>query len=507
MSTQEKVNQLPVLNDISTALSSSLNLKETMESIFDILHSHMAITRGILCIVDKNTHELHIESSYGLDDTQIKHELQVVNIIRKEVLESCKTIVVPNLSDEKNIFSKIGPRENVDNISYICIPLFLGDEKLGTLGVDLPFKSNDSLESHVETLSLLGLMISQEVKLKSLLETERIALVSENKKLKDELLNKYNIHNMVGKSRAMTHVFESIGQVANSNATVLIRGESGTGKELVASALHYNSDRAEKPFIRINCGAIPESLIESELFGYEKGAFTGAEGQKIGKFEAANSGTIFLDEIGELSTNIQVKLLRVLQEKEFDRVGGTTPVKIDVRVITATNRDLEKEVQENRFRQDLYYRLNVFPIFIPPLRDRKSDILLLTDHFLQKYTKENNKEIKRLSSLAIDLLSQYHWPGNVRELENCIERAVLLCQSDTIQASNLPPTLQTTDLIAANNENLSLKDLVQNYEKEIIIEALKKAKGNKTKAATTLQTTPRIIGYKIEQLAIDLTQF
>jgi Nif-specific regulatory protein len=495
---------LSLLNSISDTLTSSLNLKDTLSKIFETFHDHMGITRGIITLKDTHTTNLHIEMAYGLTEDEKKRELnRVNNVIRKKVLETGEPIIVANLKEEPSIMDTIGPRKKTDRISYICLPIILGEERIGTLGVDCPFKDDPTLTKHVKVLSVFTLMIGQEIKLKNLMESEKEALLNENIQLKEELKEKYNIDNMIGNSSAMHQVYEYIMQVAKSNATVLIRGESGTGKELVAHAIHYNSPRASNPFIKINCGAIPESLIETELFGHEKGSFTDAIEQKIGKFEAADGGTIFMDEIGELSPAIQVKLLRVLQEKEIDRIGSINPIKINVRVITATNRDLEKELNENRFRQDLYYRLNVFPIYIPPLRERRTDILLLAEHFLDRFANENNKKIKRISALAIDLINSYHWPGNVRELENCIERAALVCNSDTIQASNLPPTLQRTNSTYSEKENLTLREQVENYEKEIILDALKKSRGNKSKAAKMLGTTQRIIGYKIELLNIN----
>ncbi|MBT6120501.1 sigma 54-interacting transcriptional regulator [bacterium] len=348
-------------------------------------------------------------------------------------------------------------------------------------------------------------MVAQEIQLTRLMESEKDKLKKENILLRDELKEKYNIHNMIGTSSSMHHVYENIIQVAASNATVLIRGESGTGKELVANAIHYNSPRNNGPLIKINCSAIPESLIESELFGYEKGAFTDAQETKIGKFETAQGGTLFLDEIGEIPLTLQAKLLRVLQEKEIERVGGIKPIKINVRIITATNRDLEKEVKERTFREDLYYRLNVFPIFIPPLRERKADVILLTEHFLSKYAKENTKSIKRISSMALQLLNSHQWPGNVRELENCIERAVILCNSDTIQATHLPKSMQTVETSSlSEKENLSLEDLVNNFERNIIINSLQDSEFNQSKTAASLKTTIRIIGYKIKKLNINL---
>jgi Nif-specific regulatory protein len=297
-----------------------------------------------------------------------------------------------------------------------------------------------------------------------------------------------------------------ISQVSKSNATVLIRGESGTGKELVANSIHYNSLRSKGPFVKVNCAALPDNLIESELFGHEKGAFTGAIKQKLGKFEMANKGTIFLDEIGSVGIEVQVKLLRILQEKEFERVGGYQTIKTDVRVITATNKNLEQAVEQDTFRHDLYYRLNVFPIYMPPLRERKTDILLLVDHFLEKYAKENHKTIRRFSTPAIDMLMDYHWPGNVRELENCIERAVLLCEEGVVHSYHLPPTLQT-GTESGTLPVLSLEDAVANLEKEMIIDALKNMRGNITLAAELLKTTVRKFSYKANKYSIDYRHY
>jgi Nif-specific regulatory protein len=287
---------------------------------------------------------------------------------------------------------------------------------------------------------------------------------------------------------------------------VLIRGESGTGKELIAQAIHYNSLRSEGPFIRVNCAAIPENLIESEFFGYEKGAFTGAVARKKGRFELAHRGTIFLDEIGDLTPMTQVKLLRVLQEQEFERVGGMETIKVDVRVITATNSDLESMMESGDFREDLYYRLNVYSILLPPLRERKTDILLLADHFMIKYSRQQGKIVKRISTPAIDMLMRYHWPGNVRELENCVERAVLVCEDQVIHSYHLPPTLQTAES-SGTVTHLSLTSAVESYEKELIQDALKSTHGNRARAARLLSITERIINYKIGKYDIDIKRF
>jgi Nif-specific regulatory protein len=311
---------------------------------------------------------------------------------------------------------------------------------------------------------------------------------------------------MVGGSGSMRQVYEQIAQVAGTNTSVLIRGESGTGKELIAHAIHYNSPRAKKPFVKVSCAALPDTLIESELFGYEKGAFTGAQARKLGRFELAEGGTLFLDEIGDLNLTTQVKLLRVIQEREFERLGSTETIKIKVRLITATNKDLEKAIMEGTFREDLYYRLNVFTIFVPPLRERKPDVMALADYFLEKYTKEHGKNIKRISTPAIDMLMSYHWPGNVRELENAMERAVLICDGTVIHAHHLPPTLQTAES-SGTVVRVSLSEAIASYEKDMIQDALKTTRGNCSRAARLLSSTERVLNYKVKKYGIDCGRF
>jgi Nif-specific regulatory protein len=304
----------------------------------------------------------------------------------------------------------------------------------------------------------------------------------------------------------MEAVYDLIARVAMTNATILIRGESGVGKELVARAIHDQSPRVGREMIRVNCAALPEMLIESELFGYEKGAFTGADKLHKGRFELAEDSTIFLDEIGDLSLNLQVKLLRVLQEKEFQRLGGRETIKANVRIIAATNRNLEEMIGRGEFREDLYYRLNVFPMLVPPLRERRGDIPLLVNHFIEKQNKIHGLSIKRISSTAIDLLMTYHWPGNIRELENCIERAAILSTDQVIRSHNLPPTLQSA---ASTNSRVdgSLDAILGNVEKQMLIDALNISKGNISKAADQLKLTERIMGLRIKKYGIDPSVF
>jgi len=344
------------------------------------------------------------------------------------------------------------------------------------------------------------------VRLRRRAQEERQRLLDENRRLQEQLKDRFRPSNIIGSSGAMQAVYDMIAQVSKSDATVLIRGESGVGKELVAHAIHYNSLRAERPFIKVNCAALPETVIESELFGHEKGAFTGAVAERKGRFELAEGGSIFLDEIGDFSPATQIKLLRVLQEREFERVGAATPIKADVRIIAATNRDLDALIAEDRFRQDLYYRLNVFPIHVPPLRERRSDILLLADHFVEKHSRRNHKSVRRISTPAIDMLSAYHWPGNVRELENCIERAVLLTTDEVIHGHHLPPTLQTAEA-SGTVVSGTLQAALDNVEREMLVEAIKSARGNMAKAARGLGISERLIGLRVAKYGIDFRRF
>ena len=379
-------------------------------------------------------------------------------------------------------------------------------EVVGALSVDEFNSSADQLDDDLRLLEIIAMMVASAVKLRRQAEEETESLQAENERLRSELKDRFRPSNIVGNSREMQVVYDQIARVARSPSTVLILGETGTGKELVAQAIHYNSDRANGPFVRVHCAALPENIIESELFGHEKGAFTGAISEHKGRFEMADGGTIFLDEIGEISATLQVKLLRVLQEHEFERVGGNKTIHVNIRVIAATNKDLLQMVRDGKFREDLYYRLHIFPIYVPPLRKRKSDIVLLADHFLERYNKLLGKDIRRLSTGTIDMLMSYHWAGNVRELENCIERAVLVAEGNVIYPHHLPPTLQTAESTGAPVRG-DLKSMVDTYERDIICDALKSAKGKVAPAARALATTQRILGYKIKMLGINPKRF
>lgn len=329
------------------------------------------------------------------------------------------------------------------------------------------------------------------------------ALRDENRQLREELGRRYSFENIIGRSPAMQEIYATIERVAPARATVLIAGESGTGKDLIARAIHYHSPRRDRPFVKINCTTIPENLMESELFGYEKGAFTGASTSKPGRFEIADTGTVFLDEIGDVPANIQVKLLRVLQEREFERLGSNKTRQIDVRVIAATNADLRAALEHGEFREDLYYRLNVVPINVPPLRERKEDIPALAEHFVRKYAAELGSRVTGISEEALRVLRQHHWPGNVRELENVIERSLVLCTGEVLEAADIK--LDATGRNSGSSEELFLPDGVtlQEHEQDLIRKALEKAKGNKSQAARLLGLSRNALRYRLSQMGIE----
>jgi Nif-specific regulatory protein len=503
-----EVRKLSTLVEISQALSGALNLKPGLHKVLEILERHHGMNRSAVTLLQEEGAELCIEAANGLSANGKKVSYHLGEGITGRVVESGKPIVVPQISREPLFLHRAAERKELgkQELTFICVPVMLNRKAVGALGVDLAFKKDRNYERTVKFLRVVASMISQAVKVHRLVESERQRLVDENTQLRQELKERYDFSNIIGNSGPMKQVYEQVAQVAHTNTTVLIRGESGTGKELIAHAIHYNSLRAKKPFIKVSCAALPETLIESELFGYEKGAFTGAQVRKKGRFEMAEGGTLFLDEIGDLNLSTQVKLLRVLQEREFERLGGTETIKANVRLIAATNKDLEKAISEGAFREDLYYRLNVFAIFVPPLRERKPDVLLLADYFLEKYALEHGKNIKRISTPAIDMLVSYHWPGNVRELENTIERAVLVCDGNVVHGHHLPPTLQTAEA-SGTVMSTSLAEAVQAYEKDLIQDALKTTRGNCAKAARMLSTTERIVSYKVKKYSIDCARF
>ena len=497
--------EVELLSDISKALAESLDLEETLMSILKSFDTHLKLRRGTITLLDPDTETINVRLAHGLSKkSQSMASYKVGEGITGLVVQSGREIVVPDISKDPRFLHKTRSKIKVKGkqIAFFCVPIKLEGKTIGALSVDKQADPKNDFDASVRLLNVVATMVAQAVKLNKLVKSDRRQLSEENVRLRRELKNHFNIHNMVGTSNAMKGVYRLIEQVSNSNATVLLRGESGTGKDLVAHAIHYNSLRADKPFVKVNCTALPDTLLESELFGHEKGAFTGAVERKLGRFERAHGGTLFLDEIGDFSLNLQVKLLRVIQFKEFERVGGLETIKTNVRIVVATHKNLEEQIKGGFFREDLYYRINVFPIYMPPLRDRKDDIMLLADYFLEKTAAENNKDISRISTPAIEMLTRYHWPGNIRELENCIERAVLLCNDDVIRSEHLPPSLQMIKKDEAVARR-SLAEIIENKEKELIVDALKKFDGQQRKTARELGISERILGYKIKKYNIN----
>jgi len=502
-----EARRLSTLLEVSQALSGTLNLKASLHRVLEILARHHGAERGIVSVLQQDG-AVRVEAADGIGDAPHPVTYRVGEGITGRVVQSGKAIVVPRVSREPAFLHRAARRPELprQELSFVCVPILLNRRPVGALAIDLKFKPDRNFERHTKFLGIVASMIGQAIKIHRLIEEDKRRLVDENTHLRQELRERYGFANLVGSSGPLRQIFEQVTQVAGTSTTVLIRGESGTGKELIAHAIHYSSLRAKKPFVKVSCAALPDSLIESELFGYEKGAFTGAEARKKGRFELADGGTLFLDEIGDINLATQVKLLRVLQEREFERVGGTETIKSNVRLVAATNKDLEKAIAAGTFREDLYYRLNVFTIFIPPLRERKSDLLLLVDHFLEKFAREHSRSIKRISTPASDMLASYHWPGNVRELENTLERAVLMCDGEVIHGHHLPPSLQTAEA-SGTVTRVALGDAVSAYEKDLIQDALKTTRGNRAKAARLLDTTERIINYKVRRYGIDARRF
>lgn len=511
METSKNNVELDVIYHVShSVLKSKKDVSSLLKDVLNVLQQDMGLERGTLTL--KRDDLLIIEASKGLSDKEKKRGLyRIGEGITGKVGATGVPIMIPDISKEPMFLDRTKTKRS-NKTAFICVPIKDSDEIIGTLSIDCPSASVEKLSNTLRLMEIVANILADGVaSMRNEIE-EREGLKAENIRLKNELVSSFRPANIIGNCNRMRVVYDMISQVADSMATVLIRGESGTGKELVAKAIHYTSSRKNRPFIAVNCAALPVNLIESELFGHEKGAFTGASIQRKGRFEIAKEGTLFLDEIGDISIPVQVKLLRVLQERKFERIGGHQSITSDVRIIAATSRNLEELITSGAFREDLYYRLNVFPIHIPALRERKTDILLLADFFLSKYNHLYSKSIKRISTPAINMLNAYHWPGNVRELENCIERAVLVSSNEVLNAYSLPPSLQTakeshTSMIEMQGQSVGFETLVASFEQELIVEALKNSNGNVAKAARNLKITPRIIHYKIDKLNIDLYKF
>ena len=532
---EQEHSSISLLAEVSRTITHEDDINKVLRLVLFIMSENMNMLRGMITILNRDSGEIVINESFGLTEKEKERgRYQIGEGVIGHVVKTGKAVIVPSIENEPLFLDRTRSRAKAkkESLCFICIPIKAGMEIIGTLSADRQLeasagdkstkaakageKRTDMLQHYVDQLSIIASMISQAVRIKQLAheESEKKPLeakITEKPARQNSLPEKHDEEtlseaerpsNIIGNTKPMVSLYKMIDKIAKTNATTLVLGESGVGKELVASAIHFKSHRVDKPFIKFNCAALPESIVESELFGHEKGAFTGALITRQGRFELAHTGSIFLDEVGELSLAVQAKLLRIIQEKELERVGGSKTIKVDVRIIAATNRNLEELIRSGLFREDLFYRLNIFPITVPPLRERKTDILLLADYFVEKYNGANHKGIRRISTNSIDMLMRYHWPGNVRELQNCIERAVILSEDNVIHGYHLPPTLQTAESSGTPYTG-SLQQKLDVIEKEMIMEALKRTKGNMSRAAVQLGLSDRIMGLRIKKFDID----
>lgn len=510
-------SQLAALFEVSSVLSRSLNLRQTLREVLGVLHDRGRLSHGLVCLLDEERNELLISAIHGKDAEPFeKIRYPSGEGVIGRILATNEPWILPRIADEPRFLDRLNLYDA--QLPFIGVPIRVGEE--GAIGVFAaqPPAGESLLADRSRFLEMVANLIGQAIRLSRTVAAEQQALREERDKLRREVKGSHGFDSIIGRANTMRLVFDQVRQVAKWNTTVLIRGESGTGKELIANAIHYNSPRARATFIKLNCAALPDNLLESELFGHEKGAFTGAVSLRKGRFEQADGGTLFLDEIGEISPAFQAKLLRVLQEGEFERVGGGRTLKVDVRVIAATNRDLEAEVRAGEFREDLYYRLNVMPIHMPALRERIEDVPDLARFLVNKVARMQGRELE-ITDSALRVLMRHDWPGNVRELENCMERAAVMSERGVIDrevirltgidasagsAPVAPPSAQTE---AVCQDDLDDPGDPERDERERVIAALEEAGWVQAKAARLLNMTPRQIAYRIQTLNIRMRQF
>ena len=499
--------ELSIVNEVAKVLSRGFDFDSAIDSILKTLYSYWDANFSFVAIYDPEARALRIVKAFGFTEKEIKR-----GIFKRgegatgKVFKSGIPVVLTDLLSNPAFLNRTRIREKLrGDETFMAVPIKVGGDIVGVLAVIKPFSSRESIERGLETLIILGTLIGMFYRLSERMKEERQEWEEEKKLLTEELRKTYSIHGIVGESETIKGLIEVIKKVAETDSTVLITGESGTGKSLIAKAIHFLSHRKDSPFVTINCAAIPETLLEAELFGYEKGAFTGAHSSKKGKFELAQGGTIFLDEIGDMPLSLQAKILRVLQDREIEPLGSEKVVRVDVRIIAATNRDLYELVTQGKFREDLYYRLSVIPIHIPPLRERKDDIPLLVEHFLDIYNKKYGKNL-RIAPDAMEALIEYDWPGNIRELENTIERLVVM-NDRTVKGTDLPPHILAFRRRTAGESFVSLPERIKETEVEKIIEALEKTGYVKSRAAKILGYTLRQLDYRIKKYGIEIKKF
>lgn len=503
-------DELETLYQVSQLLGRSLNLRHTARSILKLLHEEGRLHYGMICLAGEDSRDLEIIDVYRENGGLIEStRYQAGEGIVGTILRDGKSIVVPRIADEPRFLDKLHVYDA--NLPFIAVPISYGSEgPLGVLAAQ-PRGRAHFLSNHAKLMEMLASLIAQNLHLARSIEREQDLLRTERDQLRRHVKQQHGFDNIIGATESMRRVFEQVRVVAKWNTTVLIRGESGTGKELIANAIHYNSPRSSGQFLKLNCAALPDNLLESELFGHEKGAFTGATAQRKGRFEQADGGTLFLDEIGEISPAFQSKLLRVLQEGEFERVGGNRTLKVDVRIIAATNKDLETAVENGQFREDLYYRLNVMALTMPALRERIDDIPELARFLVNKVAAKQGRPLK-LTDSAIRQLMRHSWPGNVRELENCLERAAIMSRDGLIDRDAIalagptsfqspPPPPESRPAGSGGPPDWENEDV---GERERVIAALEEAGWVQARAARLLDMTPRQIAYRIKILDIDM---
>jgi len=516
--------EIKILYDIALMLSMSSDIKESISKVMRTLKHNSYLERCTLFLTSDNLQELELFASIDLTPQQQKMATYKIGEGATGLAaQSCEPVVIENIHNNINYLNKMG-KLSTNSISYIAVPIIQDETIFGVLSANISKHSVLDFDDIVRMLTIVGSLFGGTLATQRRHEKEKEALTELKTYYKEEVLKEHQFENIIGNSTKMQQLFSMLQTVSPSDATILIRGETGTGKELIATAVHNLSKRKNEAFIKLNCAAISETLLESELFGHEKGAFTDAKEMRKGRFELADGGTLFLDEIGDVSPALQVKLLRLLQEQEFERVGGTKTIKTNVRLVAATNRNLEEMVKNGEFREDLFYRLNVIPLNLPPLRERYEDVKLLTEHYLSKFMKEHKKDMS-LSKETLEILLNYPWPGNIRELQNTMERIVLICPNGVILPEMLnhvlPFNYQKTymqEQVETKTEEVQTppqthkeeptsivthKNLHE-LEKESIIQALIDNRGIQTKAAAQLGMSARQIGYKIKKYEIDI---
>ena len=475
MQVRNEVKELRLLFEVLQILDSASDLSDNLETVLEVMAEHTGMMRGVITLLDEAHGEIAIEAAYGMSaEAQSKGRYKLGEGITGKVIESGKPLVIPNVLVEPLFLNRTGSRSRKEAVSFICVPVKMEGRVIGALSADRLFAASEALEEDMRLLSVLASLISKAVKNRQ----ERHRMLEENRRLLDVLRERSRPEMFVGRSPGLRAVLTQLAQVAPTSATVLLLGESGTGKELAANTIHAGSPRAGHPFIKINCAALPEGLIESELFGHEKGAFTGAVGMRKGRFEAADGGTLFLDEIGEMAPGLQAKLLDVLENKRFIQVGGSEMKHVDIRIVAATNANLEKLVSEKKFRSDLYWRINTINIEIPALRERREDILPLTAYFLKKYNKKYGKDID-FSPKSMAILIAYDWPGNIRQLKNLIERTVLLSTSGPVAPKELPEFMIEGTAMVEETYKESYDYILESVGKQLIRESYKKHRNMK----------------------------